>query len=41
MDENSLQDLGTIPQNVFQNWKKCWKWRRDGGGEYFEGDKSY
>jgi len=42
MEENSIWDLHTIPQNTFpdafQNWNKrerCIK----SGGEYFEGDK--
>jgi hypothetical protein len=45
IEENSLWDLHTIPQNVFQdafqNWKKRWKRCIDSGGEYFEGGKSY
>jgi hypothetical protein len=41
LEENLLRDLRTIPQNVFQNWKKRWKQYIDSGGEYFEGDKSY
>jgi len=43
IEENSLQDLCTIPQNTFQdalqNWKKHWEWCIKSGGEYFEGDK--
>jgi hypothetical protein len=40
LEENSLWDLCAVPQNTFQNWKKCWKRCIDSGGEYFEGDKS-
>jgi hypothetical protein len=41
IEEISAWDLYTIPQNVFQNWKKRWEWCTDSGGVYFEGDKSY
>jgi len=41
--ENSLQDLGAIPQNTFQdafqNWKKSWERCINSRGEYFERDK--
>jgi transposase len=37
--ENSLQDLRTIPQNTFQNWKKRWERCINSRGEHFEGDK--
>jgi transposase len=44
IEENSLWDIRTIMQNVFQdtfqNWTKLWKWCIDSEGEYFEGDKS-
>jgi len=40
IEENSIRDLRTIPQNTFQNWeKKSWEWCIESGGEYFEGDK--
>jgi len=42
IEENSIQDLRTIPQNTFQDafqkWKKCWERCIKSGGEYFEGD---
>ena len=39
VEENSIQDLCTITQNTFQNWKNHWKRCIKSGGEYFEGDK--
>jgi len=39
IEENLIQDLCAIPQNMFQNWKKCWERCIKSGGEYFEGDK--
>jgi hypothetical protein len=38
-EENSLQDLRTILQNTFQDWKKRWERCIKSGREYFEGDK--
>jgi len=37
MEENSLRDLHAIPQNTFQNWKKCERCIKS-EVEYFEGD---
>jgi hypothetical protein len=39
IEENLIQDLHALPQNTFQNWKKCWNLCIDSRGEYFEGDK--
>ena len=42
-EENSIRDLHTILQNMFQdgfqNWKRHWARCIKSGGEYLEGDK--
>jgi hypothetical protein len=47
IQENSLRDLRSIPQNTFQdtfqdafqNWKERWERCIKSGGLYFDGDK--
>jgi len=42
-EENSIWDLGAIPQNTLQDaflkWEKRWGRCIKSGGEYFEGEK--
>ena len=39
IEENSIRDLGAVPQNTFQKWKKRWERCIKSGWEYFDGDK--